>query len=278
MKEVIVDTLKDGLNLLPFLFVAFLLIELIEHKMRNKNIITKAGRLGPFIGSLLGVIPQCGFSVSATNLYATRIISLGTLISIYLSTSDEMLPILISEGVAIELIIKIIVIKVVIGMGMGCGFLIDLLFRKKHEKLEIKDVCEKEHCHCEHGIILSSIKHTINIFLFILIISFFINMGFEYLGEDVLSKIFMKDSFLSPFITSLFGPIPNCASSIAITEFYISNTITFGSMISGLLTGSGVALMVLFKINKPIIENLKIVGIVYLIGSLSGLIINLFYL
>ena len=275
MKEVIIETLIDGLKLLPFLFVAFLIIELIEHKVNNKKIIAKAGKFGPIIGSLLGVVPQCGFSVSATNLYATRIISLGTLISIYLSTSDEMLPILVSEGADINIIIKIISIKVII--GMICGFLIDLIFRKKNEKIEIKDLCEKEHCHCEKGILTSSIKHTISIFFFILIISFLINIGFEYLGEDTLSKIFMKNSFVSPFITSLFGLIPNCASSVAITEFYLNNTITFGSMIAGLLTGSGVALMVLFKINKNLKENLKIIGIIYLIGSVSGLVINLLF-
>ena len=141
MKEVIIETLIDGLKLLPFLFVAFLIIELIEHKVNNKKIIAKAGKFGPIIGSLLGVVPQCGFSVSATNLYATRIISLGTLISIYLSTSDEMLPILVSEGADINVIIKIISIKVII--GMICGFLIDLIFRKNNEKIEIKYLCEK---------------------------------------------------------------------------------------------------------------------------------------
>lgn len=275
MKDVIIETLIDGLKILPFLFIAFLVIELIEHKLDNKKIIAKAGNFGPVIGSLLGAIPQCGFSVSATNLYATRIISLGTLISIYLSTSDEMLPILVSEGASIDLISKIVILKIII--GMVCGFLIDLIFRKKNEKIEIQELCEKEHCHCEKGILIPSIKHTVSILFFILAISFLINVGFEYLGEETLSKIFMKNSFVSPFITSLFGLIPNCASSVAITEFYLNNTITFGSMIGGLLTGSGVALMVLFKINKSIKENLKIIGIIYLIGALSGLVINLFF-
>ena len=272
MKEVIKDTLIDSLNLLPFLFVAFLLIEIIEHKIHNKKIIHKAGCFGPLIGSLLGIVPQCGFSVSVTNLYATRIVSLGTLIAVYLSTSDEMLPILIGEGAKISLIVKVLLIKLLV--GMVCGFLIDLLYRKK-EKEDIENICEKEHCHCEKSLFMSTFKHTLHIFFFILIISFLINVSFAYLGNEFLAKLFMKDSFLSPFITSLFGLIPNCASSVAITEFYLNNTITFGSMVSGLLTGSGVAIMVLFKINRPLKDNFKIVGLIYMIGVISGLIINL---
>lgn len=273
MKDVIIETIIDGLKLLPFLFITFIVIELLEHKINNKKIITKAGKFGPIIGSLLGAVPQCGFSVSATNLYATRILSLGTLISIYLSTSDEMLPVLLGEGANIWLILKILGLKILI--GMFCGFVIDLIFRKKASKLEFNDLCEKSHCHCEKSIFKSSIKHTLNIFLFIIIISFIINISFEYLGEDIISKIFMKNSFLSPFICSLFGLIPNCASSVALTEFYLNNTLTFGSAMAGLLTGSGVALMVLFKVNKNIKENIKIISLIYLIGSISGVIINL---
>lgn len=272
MKEVILDTIIDGLKLLPFLFIAFLIIELIEHKLKNKEIITKTGKFGPIVGSLLGAIPQCGFSVTATNLYATRIISLGTLISIYLSTSDEMLPIMISEG-RLDLVPKILLIKIFI--GMICGFIIDMIFRKKDNDChEITDLCEKKHCDCNHGIIKSSIKHTLSIFIFIIIISFILNIGFEYLGEETISKIFLKDSFFSPFIASLIGLIPNCASSVAITTVYLSGSITFGTMIAGLLTGSGVAIMVLFKINNNLKENIKILSLIYGIGVISGIIIN----
>lgn len=272
MLDVIKETLLDGLKLLPFLFITFIVIELIEHKVNNKKIISKAGTFGPFFGSILGIIPQCGFSVSATNLYATRIISLGTLISIYLSTSDEMLPILISEKVDINIILKIILLKFLI--GMLCGFIIDLIFRKKDNNT-INHLCEKEHCHCEQSLFMSSLKHALNIFIFIIIISFIINVSFEYIGDDFISKLFMKNSLLSPFICSLFGLIPNCVSSVALTEFYLNNTINFGSLMAGLLTGSGVALMVLFKTNSNLKENIKIISIIYFIGAISGIIINL---
>ena len=274
MIEIIHEAVVDSLKLLPFLFLTFLLMEYFEHKMKNKNkkAIEKAGGFGPVIGSLLGALPQCGFSVAATNLYATRIISLGTLISIYLSTSDEMLPILLSEKAPISLIIKILLIKVVI--GMIAGFIIDLVIRKK-EKVDIHEFCHEEHCDCEHGIIKSSIKHTLNIFAFILVINFLLNIGFSYLGEENISKLFMNKSIFGPFIASLIGLIPNCGSSVILTELYLSNTISFAALISGLLTGSGVAISVLFKVNKSLKENIKILSIIYFIGVIVGIILHL---
>lgn len=272
MKEIILDTLIDSLKLVPFLLITFILIEIIEHKINNKKIITSSGKLGPLFGSLLGIFPQCGFSSAITNLYVTRIVTLGTLISVYLSTSDEMLPIMLSNNVEIGIIIKILLIKVFI--GMFSGFIIDLLLRKK-EKIEIKELCEHDHCHCEHSIFLSSLKHTLNITIFIIIISFLLNLGFEYLGEETIEKLFLKNNIFSSFISSLIGLIPNCGASVAITELYLNNTITFGSCMAGLLTGSGVAILILFKTNKDIKENFKILFTVYGIGVISGIIIDL---
>lgn len=276
MKDIIIDTLIDSVKLIPFLFITFLLMEYLEHKMTNKNkkIIKKAGKYGPFIGSILGAFPQCGFSVAATNLYATRIISLGTLIAIYLSTSDEMLPILLSEKASLSLIIEIIVIKVIVGMFFG--FIIDLFMKqKKVTNHEIKDFCHDHHCDCEHSILKSTLKHTLNIIIFIFLITFVLNIGFDYLGEDKLAKLFMKDSFFGPFLSSLIGLIPNCGASVVITELYLNNTISFASTISGLLTGSGVAFLILFKVNQSPKENIKILSLVYFIGVLVGLLFQL---
>ena len=277
MKEVLLDTLFDSVKLIPFLFITFLLMEYIEHGFtkKGKEKIKKAGKLGPFFGSLLGAVPQCGFSVMATNLYATRIVTLGTLISIYLSTSDEMLPILISQKCSFSIIIKILLIKVLI--GMLAGFIIDFIIRKKTKSsnYEIKKFCDEEHCDCEHGIIKSSIKHTLNILIFIIVITLLLNLGFYYFGNDSIEKLFLKDSFFSPFISSLIGLIPNCGASVALTELYLNNVISFASVISGLLTGSGVALLVLFKINKNVKENVKILLTLYFIGALSGIVIEI---
>ena len=277
MKEVLLDTLLDAIKIIPFLFVTFLLMEYIEHGFtkKGKEKIKKAGNLGPFFGGLLGAVPQCGFSVIATNLYATRIVTLGTLISIYLSTSDEMLPILISQKCSFSIIIKILLIKVLI--GMLAGFIIDFIIRKKTKSsnYEIKKFCDEEHCDCEHGIIKSSIKHTFNILIFIIVITLLLNLGFYYLGNDSIEKLFLKDSFFSPFISSLIGLIPNCGASVILTELYLNNVISFASVIAGLLTGSGVALLVLFKINKNVKENVKILLTLYFIGALSGIVIEI---
>ena len=277
MKEILLDTLLDAIKIIPFLFVTFLLMEYIEHGFtkKGKEKIKKAGNLGPFFGGLLGAVPQCGFSVMATNLYATRIVTLGTLISIYLSTSDEMLPILISQKCSFSIIIKILLIKVLI--GMLAGFIIDFIIRKKTKSsnYEIKKFCDEEHCDCEHGIIKSSIKHTFNILIFIIVITLLLNLGFYYFGNDSIEKLFLKDSFFSPFISSLIGLIPNCGASVILTELYLNNVISFASVIAGLLTGSGVALLVLFKINKNVKENVKILLTVYFIGALSGVMIEI---
>ena len=271
MKEVILDTIIDSLKLIPFLLVAFLIIELLEHKLNNKtkNIITKSKKVGPIIGSLLGVIPQCGFSVMATNLYITRIITLSTLISIYLSTSDEMLIIMISEKVEISLILKIF-------FGIVYGLIIDKIINKKKKDKETNyELCDEEHCDCNHSILLSAIKHTLHITLFIFIITLIINTIFTLLGDNYLSKILLNNSILSPFITSLIGLIPNCAASVILTELYLNSTISLGALIGGLLTSSGSSLLVLIKNNKNKKENLSIILLLYALGVLSGIIIEL---
>ena len=277
----ITHTLEEVLILIPFLFIAFLIIELIEHKLSNKSkkIIEKSGKLGPLFGGLLGMIPQCGFSVVATNLYITRIVSLGTLISIYLSTSDEMLPILISRKASISTIIGLLLIKFAI--GMTSGFIIDYFVTRYKKKHKIKnkgnfDICHDEDFHCEkENLFVSSLKHTFKTVSFIFIVTFLLHVMMEYLGEDFIKKLFLKDSLLSPFISSLVGLIPNCASSVVLTELYLSGAISLSSVIAGLLTGSGVAILVLFRGNKNLKENLFILGLVYFIGAFSGLIIGI---
>lgn len=272
MLEVIQDTLLDTVKLLPFLFVAFLIIEFIEHKLSNKqeNIISKSGKLGPVVGALLGAIPQCGFSVLATNLYVTRIISLGSLISIYLSTSDELIPLMISHNAPLTKILSIISIKVVI--GIISGFLIDLFIRKTDKSDFV--LCEDEDCDCDHSIIKSSLIHTLKIAFFIFIITFLINVLFHYADLSFLESALKNNKILTPFIASLIGLIPNCASSVMISELYLNNLISLGTTLSGLLTGSGVAIMVLIRKNKNISENISIIGLIYVIGVIWGLLFN----
>lgn len=272
MLDVVLDTLIDSVKLIPFLFITYLIMEYIEHKTSNKvkSAIQKSGRCGPLIGGLLGIIPQCGFSVAATNLYATRIINLGTLMAVYLATSDEMLPIMISEGIPILTIVKILGIKLIIAVAVG--FIIDLIIqvRKRSEEERIIDLCEKEHCHCDHGIIKSALKHTINILIFVIIITFAINTVIYFIGENNIANFLQSNPILAPVLASLIGLVPNCASSVILTQLYVENVITVSTMISGLLVGAGVGLAVLFKMNKGLKENLKIVGILFVIGVISG--------
>ena len=275
--HILEHSLLDSIKLLPFLFIAFFIIELIEHKLseKSKKVISKSGKYGPILGSLLGLIPQCGFSVVATNLYITRILSLGTLISIYLSTSDEMLVILLSRNASISTILPLLGTKFLV--GLISGFIIDFLLRNKKKEKQTYSICEDEHCGCEEeeNLLKSSLIHTIKTFIFIFIATFIITLVFELFGEEYLSKLLLKDTLISPFITSLIGLIPNCASSVILTELYLSNSINFASVISGLLTGSGVAILVLFKSNKNIKENLTILSLVYGIGVITGIIITL---
>lgn len=280
MIDVIKDTLFDSIKLLPFLFLAYLLMEYLEHKTGNKtkDIVKKSGKLGPLWGGIIGIFPQCGFSAAAANLYAGKIITMGTLIAVFLSTSDEMLPILISEAAPASLILKIIAIKVAV--GIIAGFIIDLVINVigKTKKVEPEEavghMCEHDHCDCEHGIFKSALKHTINIFIFITIITFAINTLIYFIGEETIEKAIAGVPVLGILVSSIFGLIPNCAGSVIITELYLSNLISFGSMIAGLLVGSGIGILVLFKSNKNIKENLTITGLLMLVGIIVGLIID----
>lgn len=278
----IYDALIDGIKLLPFLFATYLLMEYLEHKTSEKanSVIKSSGAFGPLLGSLLGVVPQCGFSTAASNLYAGRVITLGTLISIYLSTSDEMLPILISEKADILMILRILAVKVVI--GVIAGFLIDLLIRKKHaandeeEGLRIEHICDHEHCNCnETNVFASAIKHTLQVFIFIIIISIILNILMASIGEETISEFLSDKNILSIFLSGLIGLIPNCAASVIITKLYIKGLLSFGAMIAGLLAGAGVGLLVLFRVNDDYKDNLRIVSLLYIVGVASGIVFSL---
>lgn len=291
MLDVLLDTTIDALKILPFLYITYLIMEYIEHKMseKTKDTIKKAGKVGPLYGGILGILPQCGFSAAASNLYVGRIITLGTLIAVYLSTSDEMLPILISEQVSIVLILKILCLKAII--GVIAGFVIDLFIRifekkkdashdTKHEEHEHSDeiahLCEHEHCNCnEKNIFISALKHSLNIFLFIYITSFLLNTFFHFIGEDALANFILNKPIIGELLAGIVGLVPNCAASVVITELYLKNVISLGAMMSGLLVGAGVGLLVLFKINDNIKENLKVTALLYAIGVIAGILIEL---
>lgn len=278
MLDVILDTLIDSVKLLPFLFLTYLAMEYIEHKTtaKTKRMIKNSGKAGPLIGAVLGAFPQCGFSAAASNLYAGRVITLGTLISIYLSTSDEMLPVFLSEKVPVSTIIMIIGWKIVI--GMAAGFVIDFVMRKAKRQEDIQKkighICDHDHCHCEDGILKSSVKHTVVILGYIILVSFVLNTVIYFVGEETLGNLILNKPVLGPAIAAIVGLIPNCASSVVITQLYIGGVMSIGSAMAGLLAGCGVGILVLFKENRDVKENIKILVLLYALGLFSGIIID----
>ena len=279
MLDAFLDALVDSAKLIPILFLTYLLMEYLEDRIeeKTKNRLKQAGHTGPIWGAMLGAIPQCGFSAGASSLFAGRVITMGTLIAIYLSTSDEMLPILISEAVNPLVIIKILVMKMVIGLvaGLAIDFVYIRVLKKKEQEVDIHHFCEHEHCSCGHGILKPAIKHTLQITAFILVISFALNVivegiGLERIGESVLNK-----PIIGEILAGLIGLIPNCGASVAITSLYLNGVMSFGTMMSGLLVGAGVGVMVLIKVNEDKKQNAVIIMLLYAIGVVAGILINM---
>ncbi len=279
--EIIVHTFLDSVKMLPFLFGVYLLIEFLEHKATGKlaNVLRKLGPFGPVGGAALGCLPQCGFSVAASNLYSGRLISLGTLLAVYVATSDEAIPILLMNPDRIADVWKLILAKVVIAIGVGlfADALVKLLKRKSNEEAEpYVDLCEN--CGCgNHGIWFSAFKHTLQIFVFLFVVSLALEAVMHFAGEEILSKVLMQNSVFQPVISALIGLIPNCAPSVILTDLYVSGKLSFGSVVAGLSTGAGMGLVVLFKVNKNLKQNLSIVGALFAIGALSGIVIDLVF-
>ena len=268
-------TLVDTIPILPFLFITYFIMELIEHMAGDKtaDFIARSGRLGTIFGGLLGALPQCGFSAAVAGLYAGRVITLGTLFATFLSTSDEMLPIMISSKFPARSIIIILATKVFFGILIG--FVIDLVMRKRGRASMIARFCEDEGCHCEdEGVFRSSLYHTLKVYFFVFVTGLFFQIIIGLVGEDLLASVILDLPILSNFISALVGLIPNCASSVVITELYLSDLLSAGAMMSGLFVSAGVGSLVLFRTNKKMKENLLILLSLLVIGAVSGIILD----
>ncbi len=288
--ELFIDVLKeaalDTVKLLPFLFLTYLLMEYLEEKAQEHTIelVRRTGRLGPLVGGVAGILPQCGFSAAASSLYAGGVVTLGTLLAIFLSTSDEMLPIFISETVPAATIGRILLTKVL--FAVFTGFAVDALNRLHHrkrntaqEERHIHDLCEQDHCHCEEGnIAMSALRHTLQIALFIFVISLVIGLLIGIFGEEALGGVLMNRPVVGVLLSGLVGLIPNCAASVMITELYLKGILGAGQMMAGLLVSAGVGLLVLFRTHRHVRKNLQIVGILYLCGVFWGLLIELMHI
>jgi hypothetical protein len=281
MSHAFLHAITDTLRLLPFLFLTYLLLEWIEHRAAKKtaDLAAKAGSLGPLAGGLLGAVPQCGFSASAANLYAGGIVSAGTLIAIFISTSDEMLAIMISEKISAARILAILGIKILCGVLIGFAVDFALRFRKKSVgKEKISAICEDENCHCHEGIFLSAIFHAAQIAFFVFLFSFIIGLGIHLIGEDHISDFTANAGIFTPIASALVGLIPNCASSVVITELFLDGVIPTGAMLAGLITNSGVGILVLFRVNKNMKDNLLILATVFVSGAAVGVLFDLLHI
>ena len=275
--DVIIDTCLDCLKMLPFLFVAFLMIEALEHYSSEftAKLLAKVGKAGPIVGAIAGCVPQCGFSVMAANLYAGGIVSVGTLLSVFIATSDEAILIILGNPDYIGEVGTLLITKVVI--AIVAGYIIDIFFREKISvRKENGNLCHDCGCHNDHaGIMKPAWNHTVKIFLYLLIFTGILNLCIEVLGIDRLSAILLGNTIFQPVIAAIIGLIPNCAASVILTQLYLSGAISFASVIAGLCTGAGIGLVVLFRMNHNKKENFKILGALYVIAVIAGIILEI---
>ena len=284
--DFIKDALIDSINLVPFLFVIFFFIELFEiyFSKKVKHIPEHTRKAGPLIGALTALVPQCGFSVIASTLYIRNLITKGTLIAVYISTSDEAIPVLLSHPEMIKSILPVLSVKFL--LAIITGYSVDLIFKPlKSSSTEAEYIEIEEHGCCKHEIsndrfkkrtlILHPLKHTVNIFLFILIVSVILNW-ILLLTKGNLESAFLLNSPLQPVIAGISGLIPNCAISVLITMLYIQHAISFGSVIAGLSTGAGLGLLILLKKNANLKDSLRIIAILLIASIIAGIILQIF--
>lgn len=279
--DFIIDALKDGvgdsLRMLPFLFIAFLLLEAVEHysEKHRDGLLSRIGGAGPVLGAVFGCVPQCGFSVAAANLYSGGVITLGTMLAVFWSTSDEAVLLLLGNPGNGRIVLRLILTKVIIGTGFG--YLTDFLFRKSPlRRKKLGGICEDCGCEEEGGILKAAFHHTVQIFVYLLIFNCALNILLEAVGIERLSELLLKNSVFQPVLAAVIGLIPNCAASVVLTELYLTGVLSFGSVIAGLLSGAGVGLAVLYRVNRHLKENLKITGILLLCAVVSGIFLQIF--
>lgn len=278
--DILLDSVLDLVKVLPFLFGAFLLIEFLEHKAMDKVVykLQHVGIFGPLAGALIGIVPQCGFSVTAADFYGGRLITIGTVTAVFLSTSDEALLIMMSEPSAMPYLVKLIACKVVIAFVFG--MLMDFIARIVRRRIVIEEpfteLCQDCHCHENHSIVRAALNHTLKVAGFLLVINLILGTIMTLAGETVIARLFLTDSVFQPMLTALIGFIPNCAASVLITQLFIDGTLSFGSAVAGLCTGAGLGLIVLWRTNHRVRENLLIMAYIYVVSVLSGMVLNIF--
>ena len=269
------EFLLDNLLLLPFLFVTYLVLEMMEARAGGalERSLGRTRRFGPLFGSLAGAFPQCGFSAAAASLYAGGAITAGTLIAVFLSTSDELIPVLISEKAPVALVCKILALKAVAGVAVG--FAVNAVMNmlgKGGTQLHVDELCAHSRCSCKErkGVFVPALVHTAEIFVFILIISGAVELTLHYVGEDGLRNLILNRPWAGEAIAGLLGFIPNCAVSVTGAQIYLKDGMSAGALMAMSLTGSGVGLLVLFRTNRHWKANVAIMAVLYVAGVTLG--------
>lgn len=280
--RLVIDFARESLLLLPFLFATYLVLEVLEAHAGGAlgRFLERARSVGPFAGALAGALPQCGFSAAAASFYAGGVISVGALIAVFLSTSDELLPVLISERVPFALLAKIVGLKIL--CAVAAGFLIDavLLFaRRKRRPVSVGDLCAHSRCGCRSrkGVIVPALIHTGEIYLFILLVSGALELALHFWGADSLTRLRLETPFLGELAAGALGLVPNCAVSVASAKLYLAGALSPGALMASSFTGAGVGLLVLFRTNRNLTENLFILSAVYGAGVALGWLTGHFF-
>ncbi len=267
LEHPLIETLKMS----PIIFLAYLLMEWLEHNESDKlkNTIKNSKRFGPLWASVLGLLPQCGFSGAVAGMYATGTVTLGALLAVILSTSDEMLPVMLGAGISATIIITLLLFKLIVGCIVG--FTADFILRRKNktEEEHIHDFCEQEGCSCKDGIWLSALKHTLKVLVVIYIVSVVLDFAINLVPSETLTAV-LNFPVISQITASLIGLIPNCAVSVTLVQLYTSSALGISPLICGLLTNGGVGLLVLYRVNKNLKNNLLITLIIFLSGLVFG--------
>lgn len=279
MQEILLESLLDCLKILPFLYLSYLLVEYAEHRMsaKTKQMIYRAGKAGPLFGSLIGNIPQCGFAAAAAGLFSGGVVSPGTLLAVFLATSDEMLPVMVSESAGTLMIIKIILAKVVVGTlaGLAVDLAVEIIRGGRNIIPEHQDMCEHGHCGCEHhGIWYSALNHTIKTIVFLLLISLVLGFGIEWFTSLRVSEVINELPGLEAVVAAMIGVIPNCAASVLITQLFLEGVLSSGGLFAGLLCGTGTGLLVLYRENRNLKENVILTVILFVISVAAGVILG----
>lgn len=307
--DALIDSLKDTLELVPFLFLTYLAMEALEHGMagRTEDIIRKADKSGPIVGALLGALPQCGFSAMAGTLYAGGVVTVGTLVAVILSTSDEMIPVFIAHQEPVSRLLSIVGVKVVVGMAVG--LVLDAVLRLTHRSgdghAHIHELCDRAHCHCDDelgerdtahdaaassdgvaghhhphahnaawGIVRSAAIHTVEVTFFIFLVTLAFGLVFSLVGQNAIGEFLGVHPVRATFLAALIGLIPNCGASVVIAELYLDGSLAAGPMLAGLLVSGGMGLLVLFRTNPNMRKNVTVTLFVYAVGVAVGLLAN----